>query len=455
MHQGDTIAALSSPPGRGALAVVRLSGPDAFVMAQAICPGLPDPLPDRSALFVRIVDEEGLIDEAVLTAFKGPRSYTGEDVVEFSVHGSPYVQQRLLLALAGQGARPAGPGEFTLRAFLNRKLDLSQAEAVADLIASESAAQHRMAYQQLRGGFSQRIETLRGQLIDLCALVELELDFSEEDVEFARRDDLLALLDELHAICTRLIASFRYGNAVRAGIPVAIVGAPNSGKSTLLNTLLQEDRALVSEIPGTTRDTVEETITLGGVLFRFIDTAGLRDTDDTVERMGIERSYRKAADASVVILLADATTRDAHQLRADARALAERLAADAPQRPPLTLLPVMNKADLVAQHTADVLHVSARLGTGIDALKEALVAHVAALRTGSEDLVVSNVRHVEALRLADMALLDARKGVVEGISGELLAIDLRKAQHHLGEITGRITTDDLLGSIFGRFCIGK
>ena len=272
----DTIAALSTAPGTGAIALARLSGPDAIRVVRSLVPGLPEEPTDRHAYLAALSDSEGRIDEGLATVFKAPRSYTGEDVVELAVHGSPYIQQRVMEALLAAGARLALPGEFTQRAFLNRKLDLSQAEAVADLIASQSAAQHRLALQQLRGGFGQRIEGLRQQLIDFAALVELELDFGEEDVEFAKRPQLVELIDGVAAVCTGLIDSFRYGNAVKQGVPVAIVGAPNSGKSTLLNALLEEDRAIVSDIPGTTRDTVEEAITIGGVLFRFIDTAGIR-----------------------------------------------------------------------------------------------------------------------------------------------------------------------------------
>lgn len=449
MLDTDTICAISTPPGAGAIALVRLSGKRSVHIARALAPALEELRP-RHAHFAQLQDAEGPIDEGVITLFKGPNSYTGEDVVEVEVHGSPYVQQRLLQAMLHFGARVARPGEFTQRAFLNRKLDLSQAEAVADLIASQSAAQHRLALSQLRGGFGQRIEDLRQQLIDFAALIELELDFSEEDVEFAKRVELLALLDRIADLCTELIDSFRYGNAVKQGIPVAIVGAPNSGKSTLLNALLQEDRAIVSDIPGTTRDTVEETLTIDGVLFRFIDTAGLRHTTDTVEQLGIERSYRKAAEASLVVLLADASVMSEGALRTEAAMLAQRLG------PGPNVLPVLNKADLPGvQATKDLLAISAKAGKGLDRLKEAFVEHVNAMRNGPGDIVVTNARHVDALAKARQALLDARHAVDQGLSGELLAIDLRRAQHHLGEITGRITADDLLGSIFGRFCIGK
>ncbi|MEZ4755700.1 MAG: tRNA uridine-5-carboxymethylaminomethyl(34) synthesis GTPase MnmE [Flavobacteriales bacterium] len=449
MHQ-DTIAALSSAPGTGAVALLRLSGPKAYEVVGRLAPSLPIEPVERRAYFVPLIDMDGQVDEGLITCYKGPRSYSGEDVVEIGVHGSPYIQQRTLQALLDAGARLALPGEFTQRAFLNRKMDLSQAEAVADLIASQSAAQHRLALQQLRGGFGARIEELRQQLIDFAALIELELDFSEEDVEFAQRIELVALLERLIDLCSELIDSFRYGNAVKQGIPVAIVGAPNSGKSTLLNALLKEERAIVSDIPGTTRDTVEETLTIGGVLFRIIDTAGIRRTEDSVEKLGIERSYRKAGEARIVILLGDGAVLSEGALRTEAGLLRRRV-GEGP-----VILPVMNKSDVPGTGTAgELLRISARTGQGLDALQRALLAEVEAMRSGPGDIVVTNARHVDALRKAKVALEEARKAIDLGISGELLAIDLRRAQHHLGEITGRITTDDLLGSIFGRFCIGK
>ncbi|WKZ67232.1 MAG: tRNA uridine-5-carboxymethylaminomethyl(34) synthesis GTPase MnmE [Flavobacteriales bacterium] len=445
----DTIAALSTAPGTGAIALARLSGPDAIRVARSLVPGLPEEPTDRHAYLAALSDSEGRIDEGLATVFKAPRSYTGEDVVELAVHGSPYIQQRVMEALLAAGARLALPGEFTQRAFLNRKLDLSQAEAVADLIASQSAAQHRLALQQLRGGFGQRIEGLRQQLIDFAALVELELDFGEEDVEFAKRPQLVELIDGVAAVCTGLIDSFRYGNAVKQGVPVAIVGAPNSGKSTLLNALLEEDRAIVSDIPGTTRDTVEEAITIGGVLFRFIDTAGIRRTDDAIERMGIERSYRKAREAAIVVLLGDATVMNEQAFAFEAAMLRERI-GEGP-----VIIPVLNKADLALTPPGSTLAISAKAGQGLEALRERFLVQVNALQGGTGDAAVTNARHVDALTKARAALHDARNAIERGLSGELLAVDLRRAQHHLGEITGRITPDDLLGSIFSRFCIGK
>ncbi|MCC6838827.1 MAG: tRNA uridine-5-carboxymethylaminomethyl(34) synthesis GTPase MnmE [Flavobacteriales bacterium] len=453
MFEADTIVALGTAPGTGAVALLRISGPQTLQVMHLLAPALlltPEP---RRAVLVKLRDAEGPVDEGLLTWFPGPQSYTGEDMAEIGVHGSPYIQQRMLQAATAVGARMARPGEFTQRAYLNKKLDLSQAEAVADLIASGSRAAHKLALQQLRGGYSRQIDELRDQLISLSALVELELDFGEEDVQFADRTELIRLLEEVMGVCERLIGSFRFGNAMKQGVPVAIVGAPNSGKSTLLNALLQEDRAIVSDIPGTTRDTVEETLNLGGVLFRFIDTAGLRPTRDTVEKLGIERSYRKAAEASLVVLLGDASVLSEGAFLTQADMLRKRI-GEGP-----AILPVLNKSDLVQSEgkakSGDALRISAKQGLGLDALRMRFTDHVRAIPGGESDIVVTNARHVDALTKAKAALASAKQGVEQGISGELLATDLRRAQFHLGEITGKITPDDLLGSIFSRFCIGK
>ncbi len=451
MFSSETIAALATPYGTGAIAVLRISGPDTLRVLHRLAPGLPpDPEP-RKAVFTRLHDADGLVDEGLVTFFPGPHSYTGEDMAEIGMHGSVYIRQRMLLAAMVAGAGIADPGEFTKRAFLNKKLDLSQAEAVADLISSGSRAAHKLALQQLRGGYSQQIDELRDQLVSLSALVELELDFGEEDVEFADRRELTGLLDAIVGICDHLIGSFRYGNAVKEGIPVAIIGAPNSGKSTLLNQLLMEDRAIVSDIPGTTRDTIEETIHLEGFLFRFIDTAGIRQTEDEVEKLGIERSYAKAAGAMIVVLLGDASTLSGGAFRTQAKMLRKRI-GEGP-----VIIPVLNKIDLLGDDVEieGVMHISAKKGTGMETLKASFLHHVREMQSDEVDVVVTNARHVEALRNAREALLSAMRGVEQQISGELLATDLRAAQYHLGSITGKITVEDLLGSIFSKFCIGK
>jgi tRNA modification GTPase len=367
--------------------------------------------------------------------------------LELSCHGSPYIQQRLLQALLNAGFRMAEPGEFTMRAFRNGKLDLSQAEAVADLIASESAAGHRLAMQQLRGGFSDEIQELREGLIHFASMIELELDFGEEDVEFANRDDLKALVEKILNRIRHLIESFATGIVVKEGVPVAIVGKPNAGKSTLLNALLNEDRAIVSDIPGTTRDTVEDVTTLSGIRFRFIDTAGLRETTDEIEAIGVERSRSKIAEARIVLYLYDPTELNEQTLEAELQDVRARLAEGS------ELIVIRNKTDLASPHP-EHLSISAKQREGMDALTEALT-HSITHTLSTSNTVVTNARHHAALTAAQASLMDVLSGLGNGITGDFLAIDIRKALHHLGEITGEVTHEDLLDFIFSRFCIGK
>ncbi|TVR40011.1 MAG: tRNA uridine-5-carboxymethylaminomethyl(34) synthesis GTPase MnmE [Cryomorphaceae bacterium] len=452
----DTICALSTPPGVGALAVIRMTGPKAVDVVQAHFSKALSSKPAPAVFYGTFQHEDELIDDVVLTLFRAPASYTGQDTVELSCHGSPYIRQRILQVLLNSGARLAEPGEFTLRAYLNGKMDLSQAEAVADLIASESAGAHKLAMQQMRGGFSIEINRLREQLIDFASLIELELDFSEEDVEFADRSQLSALLSEIQSLIRNLMDSFALGNVIKNGIPVAIVGEPNVGKSTLLNALLNEERAIVSEIPGTTRDTVEDEIQMNGLVFRFIDTAGIREATDHVEKLGIVRTFEKIASASVVLYMIDSVRRDTEQLQHEWDEIRRATEAGNQQ-----VIVIVNKTDRAAPNleglkmyeTYPVISISAREKQQLDELKDALCAFADQHDTGS--LVVTNARHYEALKNASNALSDAAHAMEQGISGDLLATDIRKALHHLGEITGQISTDDLLGNIFSRFCIGK
>jgi tRNA modification GTPase len=446
----ETIYALSTPQGVGAIGVIRISGPEAITLTNKIFRGkdLSKAL-SHTAHFGRIMDGSLTLDEVVAVVFRGPRSYTGQDTVELSCHGSPYILQQVMHLLGAQGGRLAQPGEFTMRAFLNGKLDLSQAEAVADLIASESAAGHRVAMAQMRGGFSEELKELRASLLHFAALIELELDFAEEDVAFADRTALLATVAQIRAVLQRLTDSFALGNAIKKGVPVAIVGAPNAGKSTLLNALLKEERALVSDIPGTTRDTVEDEIHLEGMTFRFIDTAGLRDTTDVVEAMGIARSWEKIKAARMVLHLVDART--PADERARQKADVQREAGETP------VITVLTKSDLCPGLAAEegTLILAAKLGTGLDELKQALLREVQADRVGTDQTIVTNARHQEALLKADQAMALVDRALRTGLSGDLLAEDLRQALFHLGEITGQVLPDDILGTIFSSFCIGK
>jgi tRNA modification GTPase len=468
----DTIVALATPPGEGALGIVRLSGGHAMRVADAVWRGKSlSEAATHTIHYGHIVLGEETIDEAVASVFRNPKSYTGEDVVEFSCHGSPYILQRVLQACAAAGARPAQPGEFTKRAFLAGKLDLAQAEAVADLIASGSEAAHRAAMHQLRGGFSAELKALREELIGFAALIELELDFSEEDVEFADRAQLRDLLYRIDAITSRLIESFRLGNAVKEGIAVAIVGKPNAGKSTLLNMLLGEERAIVSDIPGTTRDTIEEVVTLEGVRFRFIDTAGIRnDTDDAIEAQGILRSRQKADAAGLVLYVIDLSDADWQAEQFEAYDWLRNM--DKP------FLLVHNKYDLYmplpypdtgdadeddwvavergAEMPAESLIIDAKRGYGIDGLRRRIVSTMVGSRWQEEGTLVTNARHHTALLRMHEEIEAVQHGLQSGLSGDLLSHHIRQALFHIGTITGEVQMDrDVLGAIFSRFCIGK
>ena len=455
----DSICALSSPPGLGAIALIRLSGKDTFkIVDQVFKAASKKKLQDSAshkALFGGIYEGDELIDEVLCTLFHQGRSFTGEESAEISCHGSPFVQQKILSLLIEKGARLARAGEFTQRAFINGRMDLSQAEAVADLIASENEAAHRVALNQMRGGFSKKLEALRQELIDFAALVELELDFTEEDVEFADRVKLFQLLDRIEEEIDRLTESFATGNAIRNGIPVAIVGEPNVGKSTLLNSLLKEEKALVSDIAGTTRDYIEDILIISGLKFRFIDTAGIRETQDIIETMGIHRTFQKIKESSIILYMVDIS----RSLEGHQAALA-RIRKEAPNVPILLLL---NKADIgnvepvlaYFKNEKHTIAISAKEQHGLDILSNTLIEMSNEQYALKEEIVVTNVRHQAELKSARLDLGSVRRGLEDRISGEFLAMDIRKALGHLGSITGQVSNEEILGSIFGRFCIGK
>ena len=457
----DTICALATAPGMGAIAIIRVSGPEAFTICdplfQSVKEGKSLLHQKTHTIHLGTFKHEGqLIDEVLVSLFKGPNSYTGEHVVEISCHGSTYIQQQILQLLLRKGCRTAEPGEFTFRSFMNGKMDLSQAEAVADLISSSNEKSHNMALSQMRGGFSSEIQNLREQLIKFASLIELELDFSTEDVEFADRTQLDGLLNRLKIVLRRLIDSFALGNVIKNGIPVAIVGEPNVGKSTLLNALLNEDRAIVSEIAGTTRDTVEDEIIIEGMPFRFIDTAGIRETQDTIESIGIEKTFEKIKQAKVVLYLFDASTANPAQVFEELK----KLEVHTNNKPLIALANKVDKGDLLELQAAfaelpNILFVSAKEKNNLGQLTALLTDKVKLGLLSNEDVIVSNSRHFEALSKALDHIVLVQNGIEIGISGDLLAMDIRQSLFHLGEITGEITTDDLLDSIFRDFCIGK
>ena len=457
----DTLCAVSTPAGVGGVAIIRISGPDAVRIADSVL-SMSKPLAEKkpyTVSFGKLMQGENVLDEVLVSLFKAPRSFTGEDVVEIAVHGSVYIQREAIKLLLAAGCRMADHGEFTKRAFMNGKMDLSQAEAVADVIASRSAASHKVAVSQMRGGFSRKLQILRAQLLQFTSLIELELDFSEEDVEFADRSQLKALAAEIESDITRLINSFSTGNAVKNGVPVAIVGETNAGKSTLLNLLLGDDKAIVSDIHGTTRDIIEDTTDIGGVLFRFIDTAGIRETTDTIENLGIQRSFSAIEKAQIVLWMIDST-----QLGEQIKTLADRII---PNTEGKQLFLLFNKVDKLSDAERAQLdgmftdvdarrfYISAKFDQGIDAVRDALVdaSHVAEIEEG--DVVVTNMRHYEALVKAHAAILKVQEGMATGLSGEFLSMDLHDCLDALGSIVGQISSDEVLGEIFSKFCIGK
>lgn len=453
MANQETIVALATATGNGAIAVIRVSGAEAIVLVNGVFKGK-DLLqqPSHTVHFGTIRDGDEVLDEVLVSLFVGPNSYTGENIVELSTHNSRYIIERVIQLLVKAGARAAQPGEFTLRAFLNGKMDLSQAEAVADLIASNSAASHQVAMQQMRGGFSNILKQLREQLIHFASLIELELDFSEEDVEFANREQLKGLVLEINTVVGRLITSFEQGNVLKNGVPVVIAGKPNVGKSTLLNTLLNEERAIVSDIAGTTRDTIEDEINIQGVSFRFIDTAGIRDTMDIIEAKGVERTREKMRQARLIIYLADPQQDDVDEIKSQ---IAEVGALGVPY------VVVVNKTDLLTQVHKEALtdinplFISAKNNVGVEELKDELLRKVNLHDLDTDDVLVTNIRHVAALQKTSESLAKVLDGIDNLITSDFLAMDIRQALHHLGEITGSVSTDDLLDNIFSRFCIGK
>jgi len=462
LYQNDTIIALATPSGAGAIAVIRLSGSKAIAMVDASFKSISTKkLVSQKTHTIHlghVVEDSRVLDEVLVSVFKNPKSYTGEDVVEISCHGSSYIQQEIIQLFVRNGARIANPGEFTLRAFLNAKLDLSQAEAVADLIASDNKASHQIAMQQMRGGFSNEIKVLRDELLNFASLIELELDFSEEDVEFANRKQFEELLERIIKVLKHLIDSFSTGNVIKNGIPISIIGVPNVGKSTLLNALLNEDKAIVSDIAGTTRDAIEDEITIEGIKFRFIDTAGIRTTEDTIESIGIKKTFEKITQSQVVLYLLDSTkvtTETIQIFNSEIRKIQE-------QYPDKQLIVVANKMDEADQEYIETsfvyphtLFTSAKSGLGIDTLKAKLLEFVNTGALRNNDTIITNSRHYDSLLKALAEVQKVQQGMDANLSGDLLAIDIRQALYHFGEITGEITSDDLLGNIFANFCIGK
>ena len=448
----DTVIALATAPGLGAIAVLRISGVDAFKIVNGLFPAKNLLSQPTHTLHVGMLkDGDKLLDEVVLALFKGPKSFTGEDTIEISCHGSTYVQQQILEACIARGARLARAGEFTQRAFLNGKMDLTQAEAVADIIAANTEASQKAALHNIRGGFSHQLSNMREQLISFSALIELELDFATEDVEFADRDKFYKLIEDLSFSVSNLIASFTLGNVIKNGVSVAIIGKPNAGKSTLLNVLLNEERAIVSDIAGTTRDTIEEIININGILFRLIDTAGIReDSGDIIENFGIEKSLGKMRSADIVLYIFDVSTESMEALQ---------LQVETFEKEQIKYLLVANKADVLGNESDiqknDILYISAKQNEGIETLKQALFSATVIATNNAENNIVTNTRHLASLKNIASSLAAIKNGLDENVPGDLLSSDIRTALYDLGEITGEVTNEDKLDFIFSKFCIGK
>jgi tRNA modification GTPase len=462
VQTNDTIIALATPQGVGAIGVIRISGKDAialvekFFFTKDLKPKILSTKKSHTIHFGVLAVNEVILDEVLVSLFRNPHSYTGEDSVEISCHGSQFILQQVLQLFLKNGCRMAEPGEFTMRAFLNAKLDLSQAEAVADVIASNSAVSHQVAMQQMRGGFSSKIKVLRDHLINFASLIELELDFSEEDVEFADRKDLKQLTAQISGILKKLLESFEVGNVIKNGIPVAIVGKPNAGKSTLLNLLLEEDKAIVSDIPGTTRDVIEDEMVIDGVLFRFIDTAGIRTTSDMIEQIGVNKAFEVIRKSAIVIYLFDSHELSSGDLKLELELIKEHIGTS-------QLVVVANKIDVESEEELkkeyanypDIIYISAKEHRNISELKNRLLNMFDTRTVNATETVVTNARHAESLRRALQALIKVEEGLSKQVPGDLLALDIRYALDELGSITGEVSNEDLLDSIFTRFCIGK
>ena len=457
MISKETIIALATPNGLGAISVIRISGKDAIITTEKLFKSKKKKFLSKQKTHTvhlgHILKNGHELDEVLITLFKGPYSYTGEDTVEISCHGSTYIQQEIIDLFIDHGVRVANPGEFTLRAFINGKMDLNQAEAVADLIASENEGSHKLAMQQMKSGFSNDLKNLRSELLHFTSMIELELDFSEEDVEFAERGEFKKLVTKIQSELKTLINSFQSGNVLKNGISVAIAGKPNAGKSSLLNTLLNEDKAIVSDIPGTTRDSIEDSIIIDGIKFRFTDTAGLRETKDEVESKGIEKTKEKISNAKILLYLFDINDITINEIKSSLKTF---------EREDLSIILVRNKIDLKNKNKSilkeltnrELIEISATDSKSVTKLKKRLVNEVDILNPYT-DVIISNSRHYEALKKALKAIEEVNKGLKNNISGDLLSVDIRRSIEHLGEITGEITNDDVLGNIFANFCIGK